>query len=55
MQSLRKNADFFLIFPVVIEIQQVQVHTLNEQHQGLINRILDMHVLGCQIPQLHRF
>jgi hypothetical protein len=52
MQALRKNADFFLRFPVIIETHRLQVPTLSEQHQSLIDRILSMHNAGISNSEI---
>jgi hypothetical protein len=54
MQSLRKNADFFLRFHAIIETQRVQVFTINDSHQQLIDRIYSMHVDGMSNTEISR-
>lgn len=54
MQELRKRADFFLRFPVIIETQRLCVLTLSDQHQQLLDRIYSMHVDGMSNSEISR-
>lgn len=52
MQMLRKNADFFLRFSVIIETRRLCALTINNDHQGLIDRILNMHDAGMSNTEI---